>query len=401
MAYLPPDEDEQQKAAAGHPLLASFGTGSGGATISGGRAPTIQQPSSGFVPFSAYANANQGSAQKMAQGLASDVTRDVGAAQLGTANERNAFNDQVKAGSPFYKGPAQALASWGGLSQQAAPSDLSAPKRAYEPTAQATRAGMGQAYTGPTQFGFSQGARDATTRADEELRNATTNEGRQALLQKKYGGQGYTRGESRLDAALTGNAAGNSFDALKAKYGDLVGQMGQAEQGANQYAAGAKATTQGIAGANADLKARQASINTPYDPNAKKPTADTIGSARWYQDHPGDRTKRNFWDNSAMDYDAFMKTPGGLARDYRPQQNAFRETFGNDSAQAKAVFDSLTQEEFDNLEKMLKASGMGNLGTSEQVKQWLRARAHDLGVDGQGNAINANPSESTAFLGGG
>ncbi len=90
-----------------------------------------------------------------------------------------------------------------------------------------------------------------------------------------------------------------------------------------------------------------------------------------------------------MDYGAMMKTPGGLSRDYRPQQNAFRDTFGADSEQARAVFDSLTQEEFDNISKMLGGSTMG---TSDQVKQWLRARAHDLGVDGQGNAVANTPA---------
>ncbi len=408
MAYLPVDEEEQKKqAAAGgdHPLLAGFGGSSSPAPAGGAQAPTVQQPSSGFVPYSAYANANQGSAAKMASGLAGDIDKSAGAAQLGVANERNKFVDQVHAGSPYYKSPAEGLASWGGMSQQqAAPTEAPKTKAAYAPTPQAPKPGAGSTYTGPSEFSLSQGARDATTKASEQLANGTTDEGRQALLQSKYGASGgYNAGESRLDAALTGGAAGGQFEALKAKYGDLVGQMGQAELGANQVASSAKGMTDATTKANADQAAYSSAMNKgtnkPFNPNA--PT-DSF-SSRWYAAHPGDRAKKNFWDNSDMDFNGFMNTKGGLARDYRPEQNAFRATFGQDTATAKAVFDSLTQEEFDNLKKMNKGTWAADSNNAdEQVKQWLRARAHDLGVDPTGMAVGqSNAGTLTSLVGGG
>ncbi len=387
MAYLPVDEEEQKKqAAAGgdHPLLAGFGGSSSPAPAGGAQAPTVQQPSSGFVPYSAYANANQGSAAKMASGLAGDIDKSAGDAQLGVANERNKFVDQVHAGSPYYKSPAEGLASWqGGLTQQQAPAEAPKTKAAYEPTPQAPKAGAGSTYTGPSEFSLSQGARDASTKAAEQLSNSGDDYGRQALLQKKFGSNGgYTQGESRLDAALTGGAAGGQFDALKAKYGDLVGQMGQAEIGANQVAGSAKGMTDATTKANADQAAYSTAMNKannkPFSPSAQPSSR----SDAWYAAHPGDKGKKRFWDGASMDYDSMMKVPGGLARDYRPEQNAFRDAFGSSAGMAKAVYDSMTQDEFDSMRKM----------GGPQLKQWLQARARDLGVEGQGLSIGGTPA---------
>lgn len=432
MAYLTPDEEEKQKQGE-HPMLAGFGArssqgGGGGATaVTGSKAPTIAQPSSGFVPFSAYANANQGGAKQMAAGLASDIDQSAGAAQAGVTKERQQFVDQVHKGTPGYQSPAQSLGSWQGLTPQAPREppqtrkvgDVSGSIPAIadvgngstiSPEEAKRRAGLG--YTGPTEFGFTQGTRDATTKANDQLNalggykvdkdgNRTDLEfgrdaGIQTLLQDKYGkAGGYTGGESRLDAALTGNAAGNSFDALRSKYGDLVGKMGDVETGFNDKNSGMIAAAQGGAAARAGAyKGEVAADDWSKAIKSKLPTepGPTGQSATWYAEHPGDRQKKKFWNDEPMDYDGMMAVPGSLTRDYRPQQNAFRDVFGNNGAAARAVFDSLTTEEWQGLQKM--ANG-------KQMHEWLQSRAHDLGVDGPGVAVGfGGPGTSAALYGG-
>ncbi len=416
MAYLPVDEEEQKKqAGAGgdHPLLAGFGGSSSPAPAGGAQAPTVQQPSSGFVPYSAYANANQGSAAKMASGLAGDIDKSAGDAQLGVANERNKFVDQVHAGSPYYKSPAEGLASWqGGLTQQQAPAEAPKTKAAYEPTPQAPKAGAGSTYTGPTDFSLSQGARDASTKAAEQLSNSGDDYGRQALLQKKFGSNGgYTQGESRLDAALTGGAGGGQFDALKAKYGDLVGQMGQAEVGANQVAGSAKGMTDATTKANAAQAAwNKYGLNKPFDPNAPKPLGpDATPLERYHAEHPDSELAK------PQNYDQYMKANakdwirgigqdtdvgghlldalglpnvndtvtnlfesgngpyiGALGKVGDPSNRAIDAFNGIPNKDtARAVYDSMSQSEVAALEKMPRRAR----------DEWIRNRANQLGLD--------------------
>lgn len=77
---------------------------------------------------------------------------------------------------------------------------------------------------------FSAGLRSQANRATGELGAAAGGTyGLQALLQRRRAGTGYTSGMGLMDAALTGSAAGSSFQGLKGKYGDLFGGMEKAQ----------------------------------------------------------------------------------------------------------------------------------------------------------------------------
>jgi len=279
MAYVVQSQEEEEAArqAAGNPLLAGFGAGP--AASSGLAAPAApQQPSSGFVPYSAYSGANAGGARKMASDVASDVGRTAQTAQGGISGAQQQFREQVTAGNPFAPPtPAASMAGWFGggaqLGQQpvtprqavtattparAAPiapvtdpiEVLYTGKRPDPPgtiTPDEARKRAAQSYTGPTaieNLADWKTAAAQTHAAQDQLGATATDVGRQALGQKKYGTAG---GNSRLDAALMGSAGSRDFDALRAKYGDLVGEQKRVSDSANAYAGATKTGAEGIA----------------------------------------------------------------------------------------------------------------------------------------------------------
>lgn len=439
MAYLPEEDDEAKKQADGaaNPMLAGFGVSNTGAPKPAPSSSTAgpQQPSSSFVPYAAYANANQGSAQKMAQGLASDVDKSAGGAQAGLDSERQQYVDKVHAGDPYYQSPSASLQNWGSLAAPSSPYAAPTSKKAGDLgstvnkglTADQSRAQAAKGYTGPASFDPSQGLRDRTTQASDQLANVGSDEGRQALLQQKYGaGGGYTAGESRLDAALAGSAGAGTFDALRAKYGDLVGKLGTADSEADSVAQSAKGGADAMSGlynqqaTDKDaLAAKNASLNVPYGSDAWKAKFGTP-LERFHGEHSDEELKKaqsfdQYTTRNAKDWireggrvtsplDGALEAFGlptildtatdinesgsgpyiGAAGKVGDPSNRAIDAFdaiGN-KATARAVYDSMSQAEVTALEKMPRAARI----------QWLKNRANQLGLNPD-NTSDAGPAQ--------
>lgn len=296
MAYvLNPDDEQQKQQGQTSSLLAGFGAApapAAGAAPGPAAAPAAgpQQPSSGFVPYSAYAGANAGGAKKMAGEVAGRVGGAAESAQQGQSAAREEYSGQVAAGNPFASaapsGVSQRLADWqrvgGAMAQQApaAPSRTTVARAApYQApqinggtyrdiglgnTAQGggervgglTRdeaaANAAKSYTGPSaieSLASWQKLGPQTQLAQDQLGATNSPEGVQALVGRQYGSSG---GNGRLDAALTSGAGAQDFAALRAKYGDLVGAREQSGMAANQQSTDAARNVASLAGQYGD-----------------------------------------------------------------------------------------------------------------------------------------------------
>ncbi len=261
------DEDETQPGVAGAAPVAGAGQAQAAPVQSG----------SGYTNFQDYQAVNPNAGQ-MVDSLVGDVSGKADQLITDTASATKAHNDAVAAGTPQHKQyteadvqtpagssqqsqveqwqsqgvaqnqaaqPQNAVATWWNQQQQPAnPAGLSEAmglNAAYgEPSAPTTPAApapapaqdygsywTGTSYTGPADFAAGAGLEQRATDINTSLQNTQNFAGNQSLLQDKYraGGQNYTDGQSRLDAALMGSAAGGQFDALNEKYGSLLGNV--------------------------------------------------------------------------------------------------------------------------------------------------------------------------------
>jgi hypothetical protein len=250
MPYLLPTDEEDEEKDGGAAPVGALG---GGALAPGGvqqpAAPAQPQgPSTDFVSWDRILAANKdaakGAADKMAGGLqkgAQDVQSKLAGAQ---AN----FGKAVSAGTP--------------AGTQQAPTTSVPPSNSFgQPTktpspAAATRIPSGDPrrvrpkqqpavtdakYTGPNALSEDAGWGDILSGGrDAQGRLAATSQRREdgslqgdsgieALLQEEAQG-GYTRGQSRMDAALLGSQGRGRFDELRKEYGGLLGQVGDADK---------------------------------------------------------------------------------------------------------------------------------------------------------------------------
>lgn len=187
--------------------------------------PTPQR-GSGFIGLDMYLEANRAKAGAMADELASSVASKGALAEKELADVQRLFAEGLQAGQL-------------GFDEK----DL---------TAEEARRRAGITYSGPTGLGEVKGYSEARQKAEEAERQAqglTSLYGRQAALQEKYGqGGGYTAGQQRFDAALSGAAGGQRFDELKSKYGSLSSAFDTAAKTAQGEAQGAIKSTQEAAG---------------------------------------------------------------------------------------------------------------------------------------------------------
>lgn len=177
---------------------------------------------SGFINFDRYLAANRPQAESLAAKLAGGV-EDAGAGvEQDLAAAQGQFDQGLAAGRLTYD-PMQLTA--------AKASDLA--KRQY---------------TGPMAL---QGLDDLAKRSTDVQQRAGalgTVAGRVATLQGLNKSPMYTLDQAGLDSALAGAAGGSRFDALKAKYGDLLGRTVKAGRDAYDKATAEKASTAAAAG---------------------------------------------------------------------------------------------------------------------------------------------------------
>jgi hypothetical protein len=99
-------------------------------------------------------------------------------------------------------------------------------------------------------------------KASSAANAATTDGGRQALLQQQQAGQQYGAGSSNFDAGLAGTAGGDKFDKLKAQFGGLQKQMDDANTASQGQSEAARAQ---VADYNGRVDAKDARLKSAAD----------------------------------------------------------------------------------------------------------------------------------------
>lgn len=278
MAYVLPDDDEQQNGEmgtagnGGSPVLGSTTQASATPTPASS-SPTPQQGGSGFVSWDRILNANKDAATASATKETQGIQQGGQSVQNDLTSRQNAFNSGLNAGNPL-SGTKQAdLTITGGASNGNLPKvnafnqQTSTPEVvnfANQRAAQQKSAKDAQQlqqnlalvknplqYTGPNSLSEGAGwdsllgkAGDAADQANAlgqrdangQLRGDS---GVQALLQKNQTGN-YTQGQSQEDAALLGAAGRGRFDQLQSQYGGLLGNLNSADATAQGEASAAK-----------------------------------------------------------------------------------------------------------------------------------------------------------------
>lgn len=109
MAYeLQPFDDEEKDKPAGMMSGGVWGASGGPAGAPGATAPATPQPTTGpggFVNFGRYQSANQGDANRMVSGVASDAESKASKAQAGLTGAQSAFYKGLQGGNPFASQP--------------------------------------------------------------------------------------------------------------------------------------------------------------------------------------------------------------------------------------------------------------------------------------------------------
>ncbi len=176
--------------------------------------------------YAANADAAKATAGQMRQGVESSAQK----AQQGLGGLQHEFNQRVTGG---------ALSQMPGQGQQQTAGGVAAVTSARPESGPAGTTYTGppgqtnvdqwrtysQAkYTGPDSLEalqrYGQVAAD-TREAQRQLGATASQEGREALLRRQASAGGYTRGQSRFDAGLTGYAGGPGFEETRKRYGDL------------------------------------------------------------------------------------------------------------------------------------------------------------------------------------
>ncbi len=236
-----------------------------------GVASTNDSNGSGFVNWDQYFNSNAQGAKNDANALAGSAGSAAGKAQNDIVSGEKAFNEAATAGTntgemsptiggslnhpydPFASGNQQLGPQLTSVEQatQKAHSGYSAPGSLLE------------AQFGGTNSG--QKLSDEVEHANQGIGALQTNEGRQALFQNR----GDTLGESQLDAALTGQAGGQSFRALAQKYGGLQNAL----EAANTRTAGVAASGRKI---SSDTAKRYLDAVGYYDEHKNDPVPGVV-----------------------------------------------------------------------------------------------------------------------------
>ncbi len=317
----PEDEDQQASGgAAGGPI--SMQSAAVGAPAPGGAPagqPAPQASPTRWANFSQVFAANQGDAQKTGNALASGIQNQAQGAQQAVGAVQKQFGQAVTAGQPF--GPAAPVVNpndpFNKPTITTAPTAIAAGQRAYYPgqiqgktdaatataigqdprfagppaaiSADEARARSNETYSGPKSVADQAGWADATAKANDAQKQvdlARTETGRQALLQQqqKDSTTGYTRGESRLDAALAGQASGPRFSGLQQQFSGLAKQRDQAIADSQAQAGKAEYQTQqqaGRYGKAADQVDAETLAAAKDDPAVKKVIATATSDGTW------------------------------------------------------------------------------------------------------------------------
>lgn len=180
------DEEAQGAPQAGGPSL-----GSAGAASAGANAQTPE--TTGFVNFDRYFNTNAGTANQMAQNVASNVQQRGDKATAAVKDATDTFNQNVAAGAST----------------------------------------VDKAYSGPAYFGDGQDLRpayDAINDATTAYNALGSFGGRQALLEDQNANtiQNYSKGMSRFDTALLGRAGGEQFQDMQNNFAGFDGWLADA-----------------------------------------------------------------------------------------------------------------------------------------------------------------------------
>lgn len=371
MPYVLDEEDDKDKAALGAPA-APGGIASGG--MSPAQAPGVAgaqsapgATSSPYVEFGRYLSANKAGADATAQKLGDSLEAGGKEVKQGLGAAQTAFDAGVDAGTPEYMrkakpGQARGLVAAGaerGTGTVAAPAQpqapgtiqaapgpkvapIQAPDTAPTPalglqgapqgggpslTPEEVAARAHATYTGPGSLSEGSDWAGLLDKGDQASRkvnltgqrgaggNLQGDAGIQTLLQEQHAGPGYTQGQSRFDAALTGAVGRGRFGELQRDYGDLGGSLRKADAASKDTAAMARSDvgTSGLAYGRAldDYKLAEAAKPTDGGPQAP---GDTSGPAQGRGDWGQmDLTRGTMKNQAASDAGKFAANGGDEA----------------------------------------------------------------------------------------
>lgn len=194
-------------------------SGEGGGVAGGstqGSAQGAPSKGGGFASWGNLLDANKGNTGSMLGGLTSGVESQGQATREGISKATGEVTSAAQAGTLHYSGPDTPDMPGTGGRANVGSNYLTVP---YSQ-------GGSYSYQGPT--GYSQGTLDTLndqakkTQADADALASFS--GRQAALQKQAGAN-YNSNWGALDSAILGNSAQGEFDALKAKWGGLGGEV--------------------------------------------------------------------------------------------------------------------------------------------------------------------------------
>ena len=340
--------------------------GAGPAQIGfGGAQPTMSQPSpisappvgsagagqgTGFIGWDRILNANKDAATAQANKTADKLAKPAQKAQTQLGTAQGQFRQDVHKGTPQGSlqpipdvapiNPREGGIAPGGVATQGAitPPQTRAQQRAgLERDAAATYSGPGSLAEGPEWSSLLSGATEAqrgvtATQMRDANGNVRGTAGLEALLREGQGG-GYTGGESSLDASLLGSAGRRRFNELQRDYGSLLSDYEKAQADSKTLADTARGDTEGLAaGAKAGLAKMDA------EDEAYRNTMSGIG-------------------NSLADGTKGATTGVKLAtweEMDNPVWDATWEEVVGDDAEGKALYDSMTPEEYAEMLKIGK-----------------------------------------------
>ncbi len=273
MAYLPFNYEEDEERKPFEPVRQNIGGGigtgisqsgvtnsygNGGGDGSGGK----------FISFSRYFDANKDGANKMANGMASDLDKAGSDAVAARKTAQDKFVGAVNKGTLATPATAQQVAPAQALrfappqtGRTMSTATMADPRSAGGYTAGDARTMSGQTYQGPDSMdkdaGYaallaqSQKAQDQLAlAAGGKVADDSIDGGMETLLKEKYSGNGsaYNDSQSTMDAALTNKAGGSKFRDLKSKYGGIVKALEANNAASVNVADAAKLSTSNAAG---------------------------------------------------------------------------------------------------------------------------------------------------------